>query len=241
MNKQAAIAIDDFKRAVTGCRLPLCIGVDGGAPIICAEVMEKVEQFPFESGNILQTDADELDEVAILAVGVIGVEWNTDDGRRQVLEFLFRGDVLNLPSGNGDVRAVALTNGILYRLDKDQFSRCRNLRTEDPAWEITNAQDMLARATAHNMMLGRLHASERIAAFLIALADRIGVVVENGTRIDLLMGRDDIADHLGLNSETVSRQLSRLRAANIIEMPKPGLVIVIDKEELINSTPLARG
>ena len=51
------------------------------------------------------------------------------------------------------------------------------------------------------------------------------------------MNRDDIADYLGLNVETVSRQLSRLKKAKLIRLPKPGRVVVPDVASLAALVP----
>ena len=56
----------------------------------------------------------------------------------------------------------------------------------------------------------------------------------------LSMKRDDIADHLGLNTETVSRQLSRMRTGGLLELPRPGELIIKDHEALSDLLPFFR-
>ena len=65
--------------------------------------------------------------------------------------------------------------------------------------------------------LGQKTALERIASFLISMAERIGVIEGKRVAIELPMSRRDIADSLGLTIETVSRQISILRADGLIE------------------------
>jgi CRP/FNR family nitrogen fixation transcriptional regulator len=73
----------------------------------------------------------------------------------------------------------------------------------------------LERAQAHMLLLGRKSAVEKIAAFLLDLAER---ETHHG-HIDLRMCRTDIADYLGLTIETVSRTLTQLERQGIIAMP----------------------
>ena len=56
-------------------------------------------------------------------------------------------------------------------------------------------------------------ARERVAAFLLDMAQRPAK-----DTIQLLMSRQDIADYLGLTIETVSRSLSQLSEARVIEL-----------------------
>jgi len=65
----------------------------------------------------------------------------------------------------------------------------------------------MVRAQDHLLVVGRLDSFERVAAFLMDMADR----QEELDQIELPMSRQDIGDYLGLTIETVSRVLSRLR------------------------------
>ena len=46
------------------------------------------------------------------------------------------------------------------------------------------------------------------------------------------MRRDEIADFLGLKAETVSRQLTSLRKQGILGLPKPGEIVIRDRDRL---------
>jgi CRP/FNR family transcriptional regulator, nitrogen fixation regulation protein len=71
----------------------------------------------------------------------------------------------------------------------------------------------MERLQDHVVMLGRKSARERVAAFLMALAEGIDGQVE------LPMTRQDMADYLGLTIETVSRMLTQLQGDAIVEFP----------------------
>lgn len=221
------------------CAAQGCIGLNRTAPLVCSDLMTAVDQRPFAANQILDLESISSKLINLVAVGAVAVEWLTQDGRRQVLGFQFRGDILNLPARDSGIRAVALTNGILYRVEKERFGKCRKRQVSYDDWESEMATDLLARMTQQTMLLGRLSAVERIAAFLSQMAWRIGVVQDSEVLVALPMSRELIADHLGLNAETVSRQLSRLRVDEIIRMPKPGLIAIIDQDRLAAMTPIA--
>ena len=77
-----------------------------------------------------------------------------------------------------------------------------------------NAVAELRRSRDHVLTLGRRSASERVATFLVDLAERIG----EGESVELPMSRQDIADYLGLTIETVSRTLTQFQVAGLIRL-----------------------
>jgi len=65
----------------------------------------------------------------------------------------------------------------------------------------------LPRLQDHMLLLGRVSAGERVAAFLLQMAKHMSA----DTQIQLPMRRQDIADYLGLIIETVSRTMTSSR------------------------------
>ena len=65
--------------------------------------------------------------------------------------------------------------------------------------------------------LGSKTAAERLAVFLLNMAERIGTERDGLCAFDLPMSRRDISESLGLTIETVSRQLTKLRDDGVIE------------------------
>lgn len=76
--------------------------------------------------------------------------------------------------------------------------------------------------------LGRKTAAEKVASFLIMIARHLDPASQErkSTAFDLPLTRMDIADYLGLTIETVSRQLTQLRSANIIQIVNKHHIIV---------------
>jgi CRP/FNR family transcriptional regulator, nitrogen fixation regulation protein len=151
------------------------------------------------------------------------------DGRRQIDAFHLPGDIFGIESGaehRFSAEAVGDAAVVVYR-------RCAldALATQDGAFarEIVAAMmRSLERAQEHMLLLGRKSALEKIATFLLDMAERAG-----DDAIELPMSRTDIADHLGLTIETVSRSLTELGRKGLIALSAQRRTIrLLDKAAL---------
>ena len=139
------------------------------------------------------------------------------------------------------MRHIALTAGVVYLANRYDVNRCGNCRFEADGSPDSALRRQLQRMTTQITLLGRCTAMERVAAFLVDMAYRVGFPGKTGTVIGLPMKREDIADYLGLNSETVSRLFSKLKARRVIDMPKPGRMILLDQQVLTGLSPVTAG
>jgi CRP-like cAMP-binding protein len=135
------------------------------------------------------------------------------DGRRQISEFYLPGDVFGFEAGlERRASAEALTDTTLVVARRAGLSGESDGEIERSLWRAAVAE--LRRSRDHVLTLGRRSASERVATFLVDLAERIG----EGESVELPMSRQDIADYLGLTIETVSRTLTQFQVAGLIRL-----------------------
>jgi len=147
--------------------------------------------------------------------GAICISCKLTNGRRQIGAFYFPGDVFGVdPSMRRRWSAEAIVEAttirriereVLLRKAESNLSFARGVRS------ITE-RDLL-HAEDHRILLGQLTATERVAAFLLQMNNRIGV---NGD-IELNMRAEDVADYLGLTLETVSRENTKLSKMGILK------------------------
>ncbi|KMO18837.1 helix-turn-helix domain-containing protein [Methylobacterium indicum] len=138
------------------------------------------------------------------------------DGRRQIDGFHLPGDIFGLEAGDERrTGAEAVVDTVLTAHRRSD----RAALTGDAgalACEVVAAMlRALARAQDHMLLLGRKTARERVASFLLGLAERAGA---DGV-LALPMSRADIADHLGLTVESVSRTFTQLERDGLIALP----------------------
>jgi len=167
-------------------------------------------------GAEIYAQGDKAQTVYQVVFGAVRVFRLLADGRRQISSFHLPGEVFGFDSSANHrffAEAICATGVRAFRLSSD-VDMSRDL--------LPLALRGLAKAQEHQLVLGRQSASERLAAFLLDLADRQGGLEQ----FDLPMSRLDIADFLGLTIETVSRTLTRFKAKGIIGLPSLRRVIV---------------
>jgi CRP/FNR family transcriptional regulator, nitrogen fixation regulation protein len=147
-----------------------------------------------------------------------------EDGRRQIGEFLLAGDVLGFDAlETYDFAAEAVSDVVLRRYPRRMVDTLaeRNISLARRLRDVVSSSLRLAHARL--VLLGRKTASERIASFLLEMADRLPHGRPNV--LDLPMGRTDMADHLGLTIETVCRVLGHLRRDGTIAIDRSSVTI----------------
>lgn len=160
-------------------------------------------------------EGDPAEFVYRVASGTVRLYRLLSDGRRQIAGFCFAGDSFGFTAGEDywqsaeavtDCEIVATPRQAVFRQAEQNPSFAYYL------WKKTAEQ--LAGASEHMMLLGRQTAVERVASFLLGLAQRQGETEQ----VTLPMSRQDIADYLGLTIETVSRTLTQLQEQGVVEV-----------------------
>lgn len=145
------------------------------------------------------------------------------DGRRQVGGFYLPGDIFGLEFADehtlsaeaiSDAKVLVVKRSALNALAGRDTSVAQQLFALTGR-ELHHAQDRI--------LLLIKDARERVASFLLEMAERAA----QSNTIDLPMSRQDIADYLGLTIETVSRTLTSLETASMIEVSASSRRIVL--------------
>lgn len=181
------------------------------SPASRAEDWTGAARLTFRAGEEIYVQDEDADLVYRIIRGAARTSHLLADGRRQVGDFYYEGDVIGVEMGPvhrfsaealGDCEVLALRRAGSAAYDAGRVDRM--------IWAATASE--LQRAQSHMLLLGRATACERVARFLLDIAERFREEI-----VSLPMSRQDMADYLGLTIETISRMLGRLQADGLVE------------------------
>ncbi|WP_196501652.1 helix-turn-helix domain-containing protein [Aestuariivirga litoralis] len=204
------------------------------------ELARHTTKHKYDASAGLVSDGAKVDRYANIMSGVIKLAKLTADGRQQIVGLQFAPDFLGRPFSQisdfdveaaTDVRVCSFPRDVLNKLTRESPELEHRLHAQTLK-ELDEARDWM-------LALGRKSASERVAGFLCFIAEHINPEIEFETgpvRFDIPLKRADMADFLGLTIETVSRQLTKLRQARVIEIENNRTVIIPDLAKLRAAT-----
>ena len=141
------------------------------------------------------------------------------DGSVQITGFHLPGELLGIDAINSDKHpcdVIALETTEVCELP---FGKLEALARELPGLQHQLFRLMsreVAEEEVQLLMLGRMKAEERLAAFLLSFSKRFQLLGYSPSDLHLPMSRQDLGDYLGLALETVSRLFSRFQDEKLI-------------------------
>lgn len=185
-----------------------------------------------DPGQTIFTEGDELENYYNVSQGIIRLVKLWPDGRRVVLDFLFRGDFLGL-NANGfyAYSAEAVTQVKLCRFPRRKLQKMfrKTPKMEQRLLAMFTQKLILAQSKIAD--LACKSPSERLATFLLDFEKKEGVNTKRGV-VNLPMSRQDISDYLGLTIWTISRILSRFKKDGLIKIDKRRTIYLKNKAKL---------
>jgi CRP/FNR family transcriptional regulator, nitrogen fixation regulation protein len=150
------------------------------------------------------------------------------NGRRQIRAFYLPGDIFGVETGQEHAFSAEAVTAAKLRVVERKTIVALAARDNDVAhqlWSLTSRD--LKHAQNHVLLLIQ-SAQERVAGFLLEMADRVPA----GDEVELSMPRQDIADYLGLTIETVSRMMTQLEKGAAIALPTSRRVVLRNRSAL---------
>ncbi|MBB4100513.1 Crp/Fnr family transcriptional regulator [Sphingomonas kyeonggiensis] len=187
-------------------------------------------------GETLQWAGEESLVCGNLISGVLKLSATTPDGREQVVGLLYPADFVGRPwADHADFTITALGDVELCVFPRGPFERVLEDHVHMERLLLQRTLAALDEARGRMLTLARLSAREKLAGFLLDLADRshgCRATAFGPVTFDLPLTRGEMAEVLGLTIETVSRQLSKLKAEGAINLMGARGITIRDRAKL---------
>ena len=182
-------------------------------------------------GQTIVLEGDPCSHCFRVLTGAVRLYKGTLDGRRQLIDFLVADDCFGVLGAHYTYSVEAITHTTLSKTPRATVAAAVRERPAFAERLIELAAAELARAHEHMLLLGRKNAQEKVASLLLELARRSGAD-ETRPSFRLPISRQEMADHIGLTIETVSRTITRLKDEGLIALPTPHEIVLLRPEEL---------
>jgi len=211
------VSIAQLRQSCRSCSLrDLCLPLGLGA-----DDMQKLESIvhsrgPIRSGEHLFREGDAFHALYAVKSGAVKTYTIDNQGREHVLGFHIAGELAGLDgihSGRNRCNAVALQTTSVCAVP---FARLEQVIHEVPGLQAQMLRIMSRELSASAQLATDHTAEERLAGFLVGLSKRYTRRGLPPNLLSLPMPRRDIASHLRLATETVSRLFARFQEDGLV-------------------------
>ena len=181
---------------------------------------------PIQKGEHIFRAGDSFHSIAAVRTGCFKSYVINQEGEEQVLGFHLPGEMIGLDAIHTTTHlanVVALDTSAVCGLS---FSSVSEMARHLPELQAELFRVMSQQISELESNSADLTADERIARFICALSERFSRRGYSPSEFNLSMSRKDIASHLRLATETVSRVLARFQDTGMIEVDRKNIVIL---------------
>ena len=185
-------------------------------------------------GTNLYSSGDPFEALYAVRTGFFKTRASSEGGREQVTGFQMAGELLGLDGISADVHtcdAVALEDSQVCVIPYEHLESLSRDFTELQRQFHKIMGREIVRDHGVMLLLGSMRAEERLAAFLLNLAQRLHARGFSPTSLILRMTREEIGTYLGLKLETVSRCFSKFHDDGVLKV-RHREIQILDPEAL---------
>lgn len=198
---------------------------------------------PIARGEHIYRQGDRLEALYVLRSGSAKSYIDSEDGLEQIVAFHFPGELLGFDALGDDSHRSSVVMLETATLCRVPYQSCSSAFSRSPElWTalVRAGARQMSVAHAHGLALGQKTAVARFAGFLLDLSARFGNRGCSRVEFNLSMPRQDIANHLSLAVETVSRLFGDLQAGGIIAVDRRHVrILALDELQRTAGYPVA--
>ena len=183
----------------------------------------------FDRGDVVFAQGSRPRHLFTVLSGIMMRSRLLEDGRRQIINFMFPGDFIGLQAaidGEMSHEVEAVTSAVLCVFARDRFFELVTSQPQlsfDLTWLAAHEEAALEE---HIVSLGQRNARERMAALAVFLVQRgIDTRLAPGGVLAITITQGQIADMLGLSLVHTNRTLQTLRRLGLVDWTLNSIMI----------------
>ncbi|MGE5677517.1 MAG: Crp/Fnr family transcriptional regulator [Pseudomonadota bacterium] len=183
----------------------------------------------FTKGEIIYHSGDTEKKLYVIHLGRVKITKMSEAGKEQIIRIVGPGDFLGelslfvqAPLNN---TAEALENTKVCVIDG---SKLKEMIARNPGIAAKILEELSRRLLkAENLIesLGLQDVEQRVSSMLLDMS-------EGKAEIQLQISKKDLAAHIGISQETLSRKLSQLEEQGLIEQTGQRKILILDRDSL---------
>jgi len=193
------------------------------------EVANITGNLEFKKGEIIFLAGDKIDKLYVINEGRVKISKISEDGKEQIIRILEPGDFMGelslfkqSPLNNN---AEALEPTVMCVIEGEKI---KDIIYKNPGISIKIMEELSIRLEKSDKLIERLvlhDVESRVADILLSMIDADG-------NINLAISKKDLASHIGMSQETLSRKLSHFQAMGWIKQIGQRKISVLDHKSL---------
>jgi CRP/FNR family transcriptional regulator len=239
MNKTPLLRMNAVAHAAQadGARLKLVESPDRAASRLHWAAMKPLveRRVRLARGVVVVSPGQPFDGLVLVRVGSCKCSVTGSHGLEQITGYHIAGELVAseaIATGVHDATITALEDSEFWLVPLDRLQAAARADGALQQHLCAYYSDRTARDRAMMVMLGTMRAEQRLASFLLDLADRYRASGYSSRAFVLRMTRQEIGLHLGLSVETVSRLFTRLHEEGLIRLQRR-TVELLDRDGLV--------
>lgn len=178
--------------------------------------------------QVIVCEGDPAHYIFLVIEGIVRSCRTFQNGTRNILGFYLPGEVFGWTDLKHALSVEAATDAMILYLKRSTLLSIAARDSRIASFLLDATTNELRRTQEHALLIGR-SAKCRLATFLLDLSSRLGKT----KYLDLPMSHQDIADHLGLTIETVSRTITELERSQLVARLSPRTLILLNRPSLL--------
>lgn len=177
--------------------------------------------------QVIVCEGDPADYIFLVVDGIVRSCRTFQSGHRNILAFYLPGEMFGWAELKHTLSAEAATDAMILYLKRSALLSIAARDSRIANFLLAATTSELRRTQEHALLIGK-SARCRVVTFLLDLSKRLGKT----KYLDLPMSHQDIADHLGLTIETVSRTITNLERSQLVVRLSPRTLVLLNRSSL---------